>query len=66
MSFTLLATKLHLPAPRPDVVLRPQLIARLNEGLRYPVTLLSASVGFGKTTLLSTWLNQLPAATRVA
>jgi LuxR family transcriptional regulator, maltose regulon positive regulatory protein len=66
MSFTLLATKLHVPAPRPDVVPRPQLIARLNEALRCPVTLLSAPVGFGKTTLLSTWLKQLPAATQVA
>ncbi len=66
MPFTLLATKLHVPAPRPDVVPRPQLIARLNEALRCPVTLLSAPVGFGKTTLLSTWLNQLPASTLVA
>jgi LuxR family transcriptional regulator, maltose regulon positive regulatory protein len=66
MSFMLLATKLHIPAPRPDVVPRPQLIARLNEALRCPVTLLSAPVGFGKTTLLSTWLKQLPASTQVA
>jgi len=28
MPFTLLTTKLHIPAPRPDVVPRPQLIAR--------------------------------------
>ena len=66
MPFTLLATKLHIPAPRPDVVPRPQLIARLNEALRCPVTLLSAPVGFGKTTLLGTWLKQLPASTQVA
>src|SRR5512139_1623496 len=66
MSFTLLATKLHVPAPRPDVVPRPQLIARLNEALRCPITLLSAPVGFGKTTLVSTWLRQLPASTQVA
>jgi LuxR family maltose regulon positive regulatory protein len=66
MPFTLLATKLHIPAPRPDVVPRPQLIARLNEGLTHPVTLISAPVGFGKTTLLSTWLKQLPVSTRVA
>ncbi len=66
MPFTLLATKLHIPAPRPDVVPRPQLIARLNEALKRPVILLSAPVGFGKTTLLSTWLKQLPPLTVIA
>ena len=66
MSITLLTTKLHLPAPRPDVVPRPQLIARLNEALLRPVTLISAPAGFGKTTLLSTWLNQLPTTTSIA
>jgi LuxR family transcriptional regulator, maltose regulon positive regulatory protein len=64
MPFALLTTKLHISAPRPDVVPRPQLIARLNEGLRCPVTLISAPVGFGKTTLLGTWLKQLPASTQ--
>jgi LuxR family maltose regulon positive regulatory protein len=62
----LLATKLHAPPPRPNAVPRPHLIVRLNEGLTRPVTLLSAPPGFGKTTLLSTWLDQLPASTRVA
>ncbi len=62
----LLATKLHVPPPRPNAVPRPRLIARLNEGLTRPVTLLSAPPGFGKTTLLSIWLDQLPASTRVA
>jgi LuxR family transcriptional regulator, maltose regulon positive regulatory protein len=66
MPFTLLATKLHIPAPRPNAVPRPHLIAHLNEGLTRPVTLLSAPPGFGKTTLLSTWLDQLPASTRAA
>jgi hypothetical protein len=42
MPFTLLTTKLHIPAPRPDVVPRPLLIARLNEALRCPGTLISA------------------------
>ena len=64
MPFTLLMTKLHIPAPRPDVVPRPQLIARLNEALRCLVTLISAPVGFGKTTLLGTELKQLPASTQ--
>ena len=54
----ILATKLYIPPPRPKVVLRPRLIERLNEGLkRAPgVTLISAPVGFGKTTLVSEWV----------
>lgn len=62
----LLATKLRVPPPRSNNVSRPQLIARLNEGLARPVTLLSAPPGFGKTTLLSLWLDQLAAPTQVA
>jgi len=56
MSAPILATKLYIPPPRPNVVLRPRLIARLNEGLQRKLTLLSAPAGFGKTTLLSEWL----------
>jgi ATP/maltotriose-dependent transcriptional regulator MalT len=54
----LLRTKLYLPSGRPHLVARPQLIARLNEGLTRPLTLLSAPPGFGKTTLLSEWVAQ--------
>jgi LuxR family maltose regulon positive regulatory protein len=32
------------------------LIERLNEGLHSKLTLVSASAGFGKTTLVSEWL----------
>src|SRR3954454_25077496 len=56
MSTPILATKLYLPPPRPNVVLRPRLIARLNEGLHRKLTLVAAPAGFGKTTLLSAWL----------
>src|SRR5262249_10457814 len=42
--------------PRPNVVRRPRLIERLNEGLHHKLTLISASAGFGKTTLVSDWL----------
>ncbi|RPI96181.1 MAG: LuxR family transcriptional regulator, partial [Chloroflexi bacterium] len=63
MSTPILATKLYIPPPRPKVVLRTHLIARLNEGHpsgRTPgVTLISAPAGFGKTTLLSEWVNDL-------
>jgi LuxR family maltose regulon positive regulatory protein len=56
MSEPLLLTKLYVPPPRPNIILRPRLIERLNEGLRRKLTLISASAGFGKTTLVSEWL----------
>ena len=54
----ILATKLYIPPPRPKIVLRPRLIERLNEGLSSgrKLTLISASAGFGKTTLVSEWV----------
>ncbi|MCL6571871.1 MAG: LuxR C-terminal-related transcriptional regulator [Bacillus sp. (in: Bacteria)] len=52
----ILATKLHIPLPRSKVVLRPRLIERLNKGLDHKLTLISASAGFGKTTLVSEWV----------
>jgi LuxR family maltose regulon positive regulatory protein len=58
MPAPILATKLYIPPPRPKVVLRPRLIERLNEGLSAgrKLTLISASAGFGKTTLISEWV----------
>src|SRR5438034_7384299 len=56
MSTPILATKLYIPPPPPRVVLRPRLIERLNEGLHRKLTLISAPVGFGKTTLVSEWV----------
>src|SRR6185436_7200141 len=63
VSAPVLATKLYIPVHRAKLVLRPRLIERLNEGLysgRTPgVTLISASAGFGKTTLVSEWIASL-------
>jgi len=47
----LLTTKLYIPLARPGLVRRPDLIARLNEGLHRKLTLISAPAGFGKTLL---------------
>ena len=55
MSLPLLATKLYVPPPRPQVVLRSRLIDRLTAGLHCKLTLISAPAGFGKTTLVSEW-----------
>src|SRR5918912_3571533 len=56
MPTPILTTKLYIPPPRPNVVLRPRLIARLNQGLHRRLTLISAPAGFGKTTLASAWI----------
>ena len=51
----LLATKLHLPASRPDLVPRPRLARRLEEGLTRGLILVCAPTGYGKTVLLADW-----------
>src|SRR5512135_1375707 len=55
MPAPILATKLYIPPARPNAVLRPRLIERLNEGMHCKLTLISAPAGFGKTTLVSEW-----------
>lgn len=54
----LLATKLYIPSSRTSLVGRIRLIQKLEEGCRlgYPLTLVSAPAGFGKTTLVAQWL----------
>jgi LuxR family maltose regulon positive regulatory protein len=58
MPAPILATKLYIPLPRLKAVSRPRLIKRLNEGVAMgcKLTLISASAGFGKTTLISEWI----------
>lgn len=56
MSTPVLITKLYIPPSRPKVVLRPRLMARLDDGLERPLTVISAPAGSGKTTLLSEWV----------
>ncbi len=55
----LLTTKFYIPPTRPELVLRPRLIKQLNEGLHRKLTLISAPAGFGKTTLVTEWLDNL-------
>ncbi|MBO0791486.1 MAG: hypothetical protein J2P36_11125, partial [Ktedonobacteraceae bacterium] len=54
----LLQTKLHMPHLRPHLVVRPHLVERLQQSAQFPLTLISAPAGFGKTTLLAQWLSQ--------
>lgn len=55
---SLLATKLYIPAPRPNRVPRPRLTGRLEAGVTGALTLISAPAGFGKSTLLSDWIHE--------
>jgi len=54
-------TKLYIPATRPDLVLRPRLIKRLDEGLhaQNKLTLISGKAGAGKTTIANEWVQHL-------
>ena len=58
MASPILVTKLYFPAPRPNLVPRPDLIKCLDQGLNCKLTLISAPAGFGKTTLVTEWLQQ--------
>jgi ATP/maltotriose-dependent transcriptional regulator MalT len=58
METQLLTTKFHIPLPDPTLVPRPHLIQQMNAGLHSKLILLTAPAGFGKTTLISTWLHQ--------
>lgn len=67
MSATLLSTKLHLPPSRRALVPRQRLISQLEGGLNGKLTLVLAPAGFGKTTLVTSWIHgwqPKPAVTR--
>jgi LuxR family transcriptional regulator, maltose regulon positive regulatory protein len=59
-SLTLLPTKLSPPRLPNSLVVRGRLLADLERALSTPLTLLAASAGWGKTTLLSTWASRYP------
>jgi LuxR family maltose regulon positive regulatory protein len=60
MLSTLLATKLYRPHPTPNLLARPRLTQRLDEGLRngHRLFLVVAPAGYGKTTLVTDWLDK--------
>jgi ATP/maltotriose-dependent transcriptional regulator MalT len=58
MSLPVLATKLFVPPFRSTVIQRQHLIERLNSGLHCKLILVSASAGFGKTTVVSEWVSK--------
>jgi LuxR family maltose regulon positive regulatory protein len=57
----LLHTKLHRPRVPRDLVERARLVDWLDNGIDHPLTLICAPAGYGKTTLVSTWLERMAA-----
>jgi LuxR family transcriptional regulator, maltose regulon positive regulatory protein len=57
----LLHTRLYPPPLRPGLIRRDALISRLDQGLAAgrQLTLVSAPAGYGKTTLVRTWLEEV-------
>jgi LuxR family maltose regulon positive regulatory protein len=60
----LLKTKLYIPTSHKEKVLRQRLFDKLNQIEQYPLVIISAPAGFGKTTTLVEWISQttLPVA----
>jgi LuxR family transcriptional regulator, maltose regulon positive regulatory protein len=56
----LLTTKFFIPSPSHAIIPRPRLTAQLSASLQHKLTLISAPPGYGKTTLLSAWVQSLP------
>ena len=64
-SDSLLVTKLDIPSPGENLVPRPRLVQRLDLITRHRLTLVAAPPGFGKTTLLSEWVESKDEARRM-
>jgi len=66
MTDRLLETKFHTPLWRSDGVIRPRLLDQLQAGLREhrKLTLVAAPAGYGKTTLITSWLHSFSKSSR--
>lgn len=58
LDIVLLQTKLNRPGVTRNLVARPRLTKLLDSGMEGPLTLVVAPAGFGKTTLVSSWLQE--------
>ena len=59
MSSPIIRTKISIPPARREWVTRIRLHKYLDEGSDHRLTIVSAPAGFGKTTLLASWLDHL-------
>jgi LuxR family transcriptional regulator, maltose regulon positive regulatory protein len=62
----LLQTKLNRPPITRGLIDRPRLFEQLNRSIDHPLTLICAPAGYGKTTLVCTWLEHTAASLPVA
>jgi LuxR family maltose regulon positive regulatory protein len=62
MALQILTTKIAVPAAGPGVVVRSRLLDHLRDAEHYPLTVVTAPAGFGKTTLVAAWARQNQAA----
>lgn len=56
----ILPTKLFVPRRRNAMVARPGLVERIERGVSRPLTLVVAPAGFGKSTLVTQWIDATP------
>lgn len=59
----IIQTKLYRPPLQSDFIPRPQLLEQLHDWQQRPLTMVSASAGYGKSTLVSAWLESLDVST---
>ena len=59
-SSSIIETKLHRPIIPVDLVERPKLTNWLDKRHNRPLTLVSAPAGYGKSTLIASWVKQQP------
>ena len=58
-AFPLIRTKLHRPQVTENLVARPRLLEYLTDRGQRPLTIVAAPAGYGKTTLVSSWLEDI-------
>ena len=56
MQIPILQSRLNPPVLPGDLIIRPDLMKKLDKGTKQKLTLLSAPAGYGKTTLTGQWL----------
>jgi LuxR family maltose regulon positive regulatory protein len=57
--YPLLITKLYIPRLDTELLARPHLMERLNRAVDRPLVVISAPAGWGKTTLVASWAQQV-------
>jgi ATP/maltotriose-dependent transcriptional regulator MalT len=58
VSVPLIRTKITIPPLRPQMVVRKRLFGLLDDGIKHPLTLISAPAGSGKTSLITSWVHE--------